>query len=265
LSLDKPLVMGIINVNDTSFYSPSRASQIEDVVAKASQMLLDGATILDLGAMSSKPGAKIISTEDEIRLIVPAVESVLNKFPEAIISVDTLRSEVAEKVIQTGAVMINDISAGDFDSKMMDVLASHRVPFIMMHMNGLPENMQVNPKYEDVTLEITRFFIRKIHQCKQAGMVDLIIDPGFGFGKTLEHNYQLMKNLEIFQIFDLPVMIGVSRKSMVYKPLKVSADGALNGTTALHMFALCKGVKILRVHDVKEAMECIYLHQYLTV
>lgn len=264
MSLDKPVVMGVINVNDTSFYTASRAKTSEHLIAKASKMLHEGAAILDLGAMSSKPGAEIISLEDELNLIVPAVVAVRNNFPEAIISVDTLRSQVADEVIQSGATIINDISAGEYDSNMFKVVSSYKIPYIMMHMNGLPATMQINPSYEDVVMDVTRFFVRKIHQAKESGISDIVIDPGFGFGKTLEHNYQLMKKLEVFRIFDLPVLIGISRKSMVWKPLKSNADNALNGTTALHMYALQNGARILRVHDVKEAVECIKLHELLT-
>ncbi len=263
ISLDKPVVMGIINVNDNSFYIASRAKNTEHVLAKASQMLNEGASILDLGAMSSKPGAEIISIDDELKLILPAVEAVIKLFPEAIISVDTLRSQVAKEVIQAGAVMINDISAGGFDQDMMRVVSSYKVPYIMMHMKGLPSTMQKNPSYEDVVMEITRFFVLKLHQARESGIVDIIIDPGFGFGKSLEHNYQMMKKLEVLQIFDLPIMTGISRKSMVWKPLNTNANNALNGTTALHMYALQKGTRILRVHDVKEAIECIALYQLL--
>lgn len=264
ISLDKPVVMGIINVNENSFYSASRANTTDLVLEKASKMLQEGATILDLGAMSSKPGTDIISIDDELNLILPAVEAVKKYFPEAIISVDTLRSKVAQEVIQAGASMINDISAGTFDSNMMKLVSSFRVPYIMMHMKGLPSDMQQNPSYEDVVMEITRFFVLNIQKAKDVGIADIIIDPGFGFGKSLEHNYQIMKQLEVLQIFDLPVMAGISRKSMIWRPLNTNADSALNGTTALHIYALQKGAKILRVHDVKEAMECITLHQLLT-
>jgi len=264
ISLDKPVVMGIINVNENSFYSASRANTTDLVLEKASKMLQEGATFLDLGAMSSKPGSDIISIDDELNLILPAVEAVKKYFPEAIISVDALRSEVAQEVIQAGASIINDISAGTFDSNMMKLVSSFRVPYIMMHMKGLPSDMQQNPSYEDVVMEITRFFVLNIQKAREVGIADIIIDPGFGFGKTLEHNYQIMKQLEVLQIFDLPVMAGISRKSMIWRPLNTNADSALNGTTALHMYALQKGAKILRVHDVKEAMECITLHQLLT-
>jgi dihydropteroate synthase len=264
ISLERPVVMGVINVNDTSFYTASRANTIEHLLTKASKMLQEGATILDLGAMSSKPGAEIIPLKDELDLIIPAVVAVKDNFPEAIISVDTLRSQVAAEVIQSGASIINDISAGEFDSDMFRVVSSYKIPYIMMHMNGLPATMQMDPYYDDVVMDVTRFFVRKIHQAKESGISDIVIDPGFGFGKTLEHNYQLMKKLEVFQIFDLPVLVGISRKSMVWKPLKSNADDALNGTTALHMYALQKGAGILRVHDVKEAVECIKLYDLLT-
>lgn len=263
LSLQQPVVMGIININEDSFYVQSRANNIDQIIRKASQMIEDGASILDLGVMSSKPGSKISTVYDELKGLLPALEVIRMNFPEIIISVDTIHSSVASEVLKNGASMINDISAGDFDETMLKTVADADVPYVMMHMQGLPSDMQLNPKYDDVVMEIMKYFVDKIKKAQDAGIKDLIIDPGFGFGKTLTHNYQLLKSLEVFQIFDIPVLAGVSRKSMIWKYLHIDADHALNGTTALHMYILQKGVKILRVHDVKEAVECVKLFNKL--
>lgn len=261
--IDQPVVMGIINVNEDSFYSGSRKTDIYDILSMAKSMLDDGASILDIGAMSSRPGAKMIDEEVEINRIVTAVKSISDSYPSAIISVDTFRSKVAYEAVQAGASIINDISSGTFDTEMLKVVSSLNVPYILMHMQGQPETMQINPIYHDVVMEITQFFVSKIKQARNAGITDIIIDPGFGFGKTLEHNYTLLKHLEVFQIFDLPVLAGISRKSMVWKQLDTNPEHALNGTTALHMYALLKGADILRVHDVKAAAECIALFKKL--
>lgn len=263
LVIDQPVVMGIINVNEDSFYSRSRKTDIYDILSMAKSMLDDGASILDIGAMSSRPGAKMIDEEVEINRIVTAVKSISDSYPSAIISVDTFRSKVAYEAVQAGASIINDISSGTFDTEMLKVVSSLNVPYILMHMQGQPETMQINPIYHDVVMEITQFFVSKIKQARNAGITDIIIDPGFGFGKTLEHNYTLLKHLEVFQIFDLPVLAGISRKSMVWKQLDTNPEHALNGTTALHMYALLKGADILRVHDVKAAAECIALFKKL--
>jgi len=263
LVIDQPVVMGIINVNEDSFYSGSRKTDIYDILSMAKSMLDDGASILDIGAMSSRPGAKMIDEEVEINRIVTAVKSISDSYPSAIISVDTFRSKVAYEAVQAGASIINDISSGTFDTEMLKVVSSLNVPYILMHMQGQPETMQINPIYHDVVMEITQFFVSKIKQARNAGITDIIIDPGFGFGKTLEHNYTLLKHLEVFQIFDLPVLAGISRKSMVWKQLDTNPEHALNGTTALHMYALLKGADILRVHDVKAAAECIALFKKL--
>lgn len=264
LSLQQPVVMGIININDDSFYVQSRANKTDQIIQKATQMIEEGASILDLGVMSSKPGSKISSVDDELKGLLPALEVIRMNFPEIPISVDTIHSDVASAVLKNGASMINDISAGDFDKTMLKTVAEADVPYIMMHMQGLPSDMQLNPKYDDVVLDIMKYFVDKTKKAKDAGIKDLIIDPGFGFGKTLAHNYQLLKSLEVFQIFDIPVLAGVSRKSMIWKYLNIDADHALNGTTALHMYILQKGVKILRVHDVKEAVECVRLFNKLS-
>jgi dihydropteroate synthase len=255
--------MGVINVNSDSFYAGSRQTTSHDILNKAEQMLHDGAHILDLGAMSSRPGADIISADEELRRIIPAVTSICERFPAAIISVDTLRSKVAQEVINCGASCINDISAGTYDDEMMSVVAKNKVPYIIMHMQGLPADMQHEPMYENVVTDIMIFLSDKVRKAKAAGIVDIMIDPGFGFGKTLAHNYEIMRQMEVFKIFDLPILAGISRKSMIWKVLNTDADGALNGTTALNMYLLTKGASILRVHDVREAKECITLFERL--
>lgn len=263
ITLDKPVVMGIINVNQDSFYPGSRVQTVESIVERAGAMLGDGAAILDVGGMSSRPGAEIISSEEELARILPAIDAIKNAFPEAIVSVDTLRSEVAAAAVQSGASIINDISAGEYDSNMMKTVGLLKTPYIMMHMQGLPATMQKAPVYQDVVLDIMKYFVNRIQQARSHGIMDLVIDPGFGFGKLPDQNYALMKKLEVFQIFDVPVLIGVSRKSMISKLLGIDSSEALNGTTAMHMFALQKGVKILRVHDVRAAMECIKIYNKL--
>ncbi len=263
LSLDTPIVMGIINVNEDSFYVDSRANTVDLVLAKASSMLQDGASILDIGAMSSRPGATIIDERTEMNRLIPMIQAIMQTFPEVIISVDTIRGSVAKVCVDHGASIINDISGGDFDNTMIETVADLKVPYIMMHMQGVPADMQQNPTYDDVVLDILKYFVKKIHSAKEAGIRDIILDPGFGFGKTIDHNYDLMRSLEQFMIFDCPILVGISRKSMINKLLDISSVDALNASTALHMYALQKGAKILRVHDVKEAMECIKIYNKL--
>lgn len=227
-------------------------------------MLKEGAEILDLGGMSSRPGAEVIDTAEELRRVIPAVESIHREFPEAIISVDTIRSEVAKAAVQAGAAMINDISAGKLDEALYPTLGELQVPYVLMHMQKRPENMQEAPAYENVVQEVLDFLILETDKLRQHGVKDILIDPGFGFGKSIEHNYELLRSLHVFQILDLPVLVGISRKSMIYKLLDTSPEDALNGTSALHLAALQEGAKILRVHDVKEAVEVIKLWQMLT-
>ena len=263
LDLSTPIVMGVINVNEDSFYADSRSLDADVVLEKASKMLSAGASILDLGAMSSRPGATIIDEETEVNRLIPVIQILINKFPEVIISIDTMHSTVAKACVEQGASIINDISAGNYDAKMMETVANLNVPYVMMHMQGLPSDMQHNPTYDDVVMDILKYFAKKVHQAKSLGIKDIVLDPGFGFGKTLDQNYELMKSLEQFLIFEYPVLVGISRKSMINKLLNIKAADALNGTTALHMFALQKGAKILRVHDVNEAVECIKIYQKL--
>jgi dihydropteroate synthase len=263
LELSQPVVMGIINLTADSFYVPSRTSGAEDAVEKAGVMLRQGASILDFGAMSSRPGAQITDPNVEIDMLIPSIAAVIGRYPDAIISVDTIHASVAEEVIKAGASAINDISAGTYDADMLKVVAAHQVPYFMMHMKGLPSDMQLNPSYSDVVDEILKFFVARLKETSHSGIKDVIIDPGFGFGKTMKHNYTLLQHLNVFSMFEHPILVGVSRKSMIWKHLGITPENALNGTTALHMYALLHGANILRVHDVAEAMECIRLFNTL--
>ncbi len=263
ISLEKPIVMGILNVTPDSFFDGGKYEQENTILKQAEKMFEEGATILDIGAMSSRPGAVEISEKEELQRLLPAIHSILKEFPEAILSVDTYRSEVAKKVIEAGAAIINDISGGQLDDKMFETVGKLQVPYILMHMKGNPQNMQQSPDYEDVTLEIFDWFTLRINELKAAGIKEIILDPGFGFGKTVAHNYELLQKMHVFAIHDLPVLAGISRKSMIYKVLENTAQEALNGTSVLHLVALNEGAKILRVHDVKEAKEVIKLWEVL--
>ena len=266
LDLRSPVVMGILNVTPDSFFDGGKYKDETVLLQQAEQMLKDGAAILDVGGMSSRPGAEIISVEEELNRVVPAIASLHRYFPEAIISIDTIRGEVAAQAVEAGAAIVNDISAGAFDDTMYDTVAYLRVPYILMHMKGSPKTMQDAPVYEDVVQTVLDFFIREVGKLRELGVVDIILDPGFGFGKTVEHNYQLLKQMQIFKMLDLPLLAGLSRKSMINKVLKISSKNALNGTTALNILALQQGAKMLRVHDVRPAMEVIQLwEQYETV
>ncbi|WP_316734820.1 dihydropteroate synthase [Pedobacter aquatilis] len=257
--LSTPKVMGILNITPDSFYNESRTSSIDDALRKTEQFLNEGASFIDIGGYSSRPGALDISTDEELSRLTPIVEAINKHFPEGIISIDTFRAKVASETIAAGAHIINDISAGDMDAEMFNTIARLQVPYIFMHMQGTPQNMQQNPHYDNVTLDIIDYLAKKVAQLKALHVNDIILDPGFGFGKTIEHNYELLNRLEDFKIFKLPVLVGFSRKGMIYKVLENSASEALNGTTVLNTIALQKGAKILRVHDVKEAVECVKL------
>lgn len=258
LSLASPVVMGIINVTDDSFYEGSRMHGLHQVVEKAGQHLQEGAAILDLGAQSSRPGAVMLGPEEELNRLLPAIHAILNHYPAAVISIDTWYAAVAEKTIHAGAAIINDISAGDLDKDMIPVAGKLQVPYIAMHMQGKPATMQQKPKYENVVQEVLDYLVQKLAECRAAGIKDFIADPGFGFGKTLEHNYALLKDLHLFhEILDVPVLTGISRKTMIYKLLDISPADALNGTTVLNTIALQQGTHILRVHDVKAAVEAV--------
>ncbi len=262
LVIEKPVVMGILNITPDSFYSGSRVQQQDELLQKAGQMLNEGAAILDIGGQSTRPGSKRLTAEEEMERVLPAVELLKATHTDCFISVDTFYSAVAKASVLAGADIINDISAGDMDDKMLSTVAALNVPYIAMHMKGTPDNMQSNPVYENVTREVVDYFIKKIEQCRAAGIKDIVIDPGFGFGKTIEHNFQLLKSMEVFSMFKLPVLAGLSRKSTIWKTLGITPEEALNGTTVLNTIALQKGSAILRVHDVKEAVEAIKLFSF---
>ncbi len=262
INLSSPLVMGVMNITPDSFYDGGRYKNPLNAVTHAGELLSAGASIIDMGAASSRPGTSIIAPEAEQKRLMPALKAVVKQYPEAIISIDTYHSSTAKMAIEAGAHMINDISAGNLDPAMFKTIANLQVPYIMMHMQGTPDNMQHNPVYKHLVKEIANFFSEKLEHLKQLGVHDILIDPGFGFGKTLEQNYQLLGSLDYFSIFDLPLVVGVSRKSMVNKVLGVKPSEALNGTTVLHTLALGKGAGILRVHDVKEAAEAIKIVRY---
>ena len=262
--IDKPLVMGIINVTPDSFYENSRQQNNGSILLLAKKMIEEGADIIDIGGQSTRPGSERISIKEELQRVLPAVETILKEYPNAIISVDTYQSKVAEDCINAGAAIVNDVSAGNMDDAMLKTIARLQVPYVCMHMKGTPENMQQQASYDNVTKEVLDFFIQKIEDCKQAGINDVIIDPGFGFGKTIEHNFTLLKNLSVFKMLDKPILAGLSRKATVYKTLNITAAGALNGTTVLNTLALQNGANILRVHDVKEAREAVKLYQKYT-
>jgi dihydropteroate synthase len=264
LLIEKPLVMGILNITEDSFYAESRVQSIEAIKNKATQMVKEGADILDIGAQSTRPGSKRISAKDELEKVIPAIEMLANLFPGIIISIDTYHAEVASKSVKAGAGIVNDISAGEMDMNMLSVVASLNVPYICMHMKGEPATMQQNPGYEDVTKEVLDFFIKKTAACKLAGINDVIIDPGFGFGKNILQNLSLLKNLSVFRILEKPILAGISRKSTIYKTLKIPVEDSINGTTVLNTLALHNRASILRVHDVKEAKEVITLMKEYT-
>ena len=264
LDLSEPKVMGILNLTPDSFFDGGRYfANIDDALRQTEQMLLAGASIIDIGGMSSRPGAKLISVAEELQRVLPTIEAIHKNFPQAILSIDTVRSEVARQAVAAGASIVNDISAGNFDDKLLETVADLQVPYILMHLKGKPETMQHKPVYENIVLEMVDFFQEKLEKINALGIRDVVIDMGFGFGKTLEHNYEILRQLQDFQLFDLPILVGVSRKSMIYKYLNIKPEDALNGTTALHTFALLKGCQILRVHDVKEAVEVVKLVEML--
>lgn len=255
--------MGIINVTPDSFYEGSRVSGIEGALQMAEQQLNAGAAILDIGGMSSRPGAQLITVEEELVRVIPVLKAIKHSFPNAIISVDTVHAEVAQVSVMEGVGMINDISAGKMDANLYATVAKLGVPYVLMHMQGKPANMQVAPSYDNILEEVIDFLTLEVGKLRELGVKDIIIDPGFGFGKTMEDNYRLLQSLHVFQILGLPIMAGLSRKSMIYKLLEIEATEALNGTSALHMVALQQGSKILRTHDVKAANEVIKLWSQL--
>lgn len=260
VDLVQPKVMGILNITPNSFYAESRVSEESVILERAEKMLKEGATFIDIGGYSSRPDAEEVSEEKELKRLIPAIEALAQNFPEILISADTFRSKVAHESILAGAAMINDISAGQLDKNMMLVVARHQVPYIMMHMRGTPKTMKKLTDYKDITKEVLFYFSEKIKAARQLGINDLIIDPGFGFAKTLEQNFELFSKMELLKNTGLPMLVGISRKSMIYKSLNVSPQEALNGTSVLNSLALTKGASILRVHDVKEAVECVKLY-----
>jgi len=259
IDLSAPKVMGILNITPNSFYDGGKFKSESDILNQVEKMLFEGATFIDIGAYSSKPNADFVSENEENNRILPIINIILRHFPSTLISIDTFRSGIAKSSIENGACIINDISAGSLDENMMQTVADLRVPFIMMHMRGTPQTMQKLTDYENIIKEMIYYFSEKINKARSLGINDLIIDPGFGFAKTLDQNYEILKNFELLKMLEMPILAGISRKSMVYKPLGITAQEALNGTTALNTIALSKGAKILRVHDVKEAVECVKL------
>lgn len=264
LDLTQPIIMGILNTTPDSFYDGGKYSGVEAALFQAEKMLEEGATILDIGGMSSRPGAEIISVEEELNRVIGVIEKISQKFPDTLISIDTIQAKVALEAVGAGASIVNDISAGNLDEEMIPTVAQLKVPYVLMHMQGKPETMQENPVYkQNVVLSIIDFFYNKINECTKAGINDLIIDPGFGFGKTIKDNYEVLKKLEDFKVLDLPILVGISRKSMIWKVLEIKPQEALNGTSVLNTMALLKGANILRVHDVKEAKETIRLYSLI--
>ena len=264
LVVDKPIIMGIINLTPDSFYAGSRFSTTDEILVQAEKMLVEGAAILDIGAQSTRPGSERVSKDEELKRLMPALEAIVKRFPQSYISVDTYYAAVAKEAIGAGAAIVNDVSGGTMDYAMIDAVAALKVPYVLTHIKGEPGTMQKNPEYENVTAEILDYFIFKTAELKKAGIADIIVDPGFGFGKTIDHNFTILKNLSLFRILDLPVLCGLSRKSSVYKTLGVTAAESLNGTTVVHSIALLNGAAMLRVHDVKEAKETITLLQRYT-
>ena len=257
-----PIVMGILNLTPDSFYAKSRQNSIDDALFTADQMIQDGVTILDIGGQSTRPGSEMISVDEELKRVIPIIESVYQKFPETIISIDTFQSSVAMEAVEAGALMVNDISGGNLDTAMFATVATLDVPYVCMHMKGTPQNMQTQTQYEDLVSEVKNYFIDKIALSEEAGIKNMILDIGFGFAKTTDQNFELLKNLKSFKSLHKPLLVGVSRKSSIYKTLGVGVDEALNGTTVLNTISILNGAQILRVHDVKEAVEAIKLAQY---
>lgn len=264
LYIDQPIVMGILNATPDSFYTKEKYFSQEGILSTAAQMIQDGATIIDIGGMSTRPGAEMISEAAELNRVVPVIAAIKRDFPEVYISIDTFRAGVAEAAVAAGADIINDISAGSMNAELLSTVAKLNVPYILMHMQGTPTDMQQSPEYDDVVKTVFDFMKEKITYCRSLAIKDVILDPGFGFGKTIMHNYQLLKGMHLLNIFEMPVLAGVSRKSMLYKFLDITAEESLNATTVAHTLSLQQGAAILRAHDVKEAMQAIKIHTYYT-
>jgi len=265
LTLDTPKVMGILNVTPDSFYDGGKFNTEHTIKEQVEKMVTEQATFIDVGGYSTRPGAEEVSEEEEARRVLPVIQWSVKTFPGIAISIDTFRASIARRAVEAGAAMVNDVSGGDRDPEMFSTVASLRVPYVLMHMRGTPATMTKLTDYNDLLKDITDYFVARLHKLHQAGVTDVIIDPGFGFAKNIEQNFMLLKNLDAFRVLGAPILAGVSRKSMIWKTLETDPDGALNGTTALNMVALMKGVAILRVHDVREAMQCIQLMKRLTV
>lgn len=259
LSLNKPIVMGVINTTPDSFYEPSRVNQTDDIVSQAEKMLEEGAAILDIGGYSTRPGNQTVSIEDEILRVKKPIEEIIKHFPKAIISIDTFRSEVAEVAMHAGAKIVNDISGGNLDDKMYQIVADWKCPYIIMHMRNSPQNMMADLVYKDLVTDVNKYFSEIANNIKFYGIKDLVIDPGFGFSKDLKQNYHLLQKLSALKVLGLPILVGLSRKSMIYKKLDITSQEALNGTSVLNTIALLNGASILRVHDVKQAVESVEL------
>ena len=257
VNLEKPAVMGILNITNDSFFDGGKHNSVDNALFQTEKMLNEGATFIDIGAQSTRPGADMIGQDSELKAAIPLIEKLAEKFPEIIISIDTFRAEVAQQAIAAGAAMINDVSGGEDDPKMFETVINLKVPYILMHKQGDYKTMHHNPTYQNVVTDIMNYFIPKVEYLKQNGVADLILDLGFGFGKNLEHNYELLSKMDRFKIFELPILVGVSRKKMIQNVIEADAQHALNGTTVVNTIALMKGAKILRVHDVKEAVEAV--------
>lgn len=259
ITINQPIVMGIINVTSDSFFTGSRFNEVDAILFRAEQMIRDGAFIIDIGGQSTRPGSERLSEDEELQRVLPAISAIHRRFPEAIISVDTFYAKVAENSVSAGASIINDVSAGSIDKTMIETVAKLDTPYVLMHMIGDPQTMQANPTYKNVVTEVFDFLNFRIKQLQKIGIKDIIVDPGFGFGKTIQHNLQLLDGLNYFNHLGKPLLVGLSRKSTVYKTLNINPEEALNGTTVLNTISLLKGAHILRVHDVKEAVQAIKL------
>ncbi|MFA7615430.1 MAG: dihydropteroate synthase [Moheibacter sp.] len=264
IDLSTPRVMGILNITPDSFYEGSRLESVDAALKKAEQMIDEGADFLDIGGMSTRPGSDVLNETEELKRVIPIIEIILKNFSEILISIDTWRSKVALEAVTAGAAIVNDISAGSLDSELFQTVANLDVPYILMHMQGTPQTMQQNPVYKDVVLEVNQFLSAKIFELRKIGVSDIILDPGFGFGKTVDHNYSLLKNLNLIGFGEFPILAGLSRKSMIKNLIDADEKNALNGTTAVNMIALQNGANILRVHDVKEAKQCVEIWKKLT-
>ncbi len=262
-TLERPRVMGILNLTPDSFYAGSRLTRETDVLQRATRMIADGADLLDIGGYSTRPGAANVEEEEETRRVIPTLRLLHDQFPDIPLSIDTFRSAVARKAVEAGASLVNDVSGGEADARMMETVAELNVPYILMHMRGTPETMNALAVYDDLIKEMLDYFHARVHRLRSLGVKDIILDPGFGFAKTVGHNFTVLREMRTFQTFGLPLLAGLSRKSMIWRTLQMQPEDALNGTTALHMVALMNGASILRVHDVKEARECVQLFNQL--